>query len=436
MSEPIGIGLLGLGVVGTGVARTLLEKRESIARRVGRALELRRILVRDTQRPRALSGLPLTTDPDAVLDDPAISVIVEVLGGEEPAHTYIRRALAAGKHVATANKEVMAKHGPELVAAAAARGVDVAYEASVGGGIPVIGPFRLDLLANDISQVTAIINGTTNYIITRMSQAGLDFATALREAQEAGYAEPDPRNDIEGIDAAYKLAILATLAFHARVHPNDVYYEGITSLSPSDFRYAEELGYAIKLLAIGKQTDQGLELRVHPTFLPTSSLLASVDGVFNAVQVDGDLVGRIQFYGRGAGAGPTSSAVVADVIDLAQRLPGEMPIRAQATAYEARPIGRIEDVHTRYYLRLVARDRPGVIAAIASVFGQLQISLASIIQKEDVPADGPNGESGETYAEIVFMTHRAHEAAVQQARQRIALLPAVARIGSVIRVED
>jgi homoserine dehydrogenase len=436
VAETIGVGLLGLGVVGTGVARTLLEKSESIARRVGRPLALRGVLVRDPSRARGLDGLRLTADAAEVLDDPEVRIVVEVLGGEEPAHEYIRRAIAAGKHVVTANKEVMAKHGPELVAAAAAAGVDVAYEASVGGGIPVIGPFKLDLLANDIHQVTAIINGTTNYIITRMSQSGLDFGTALKEAQAAGYAEPDPRNDVEGIDAAYKLTILATLAFHARVHPGDVYHEGITGLSPSDFRYARELGYAIKLLAIGKQAEAGLELRVHPTMLPTSALLANVDGVFNAVQVDGDLVGRILFYGRGAGAGPTSSAVVADVIDLAQRLPGEGSGRAPAVAYETKPIRPLSEVRTRYYLRLIAADRPGVIAAIASIFGELGISLASVIQKEDVPAEGQGVRGEEKHAEIVFMTHEAHEAAIQRARERIAELPAVGRIGSVIRVED
>jgi homoserine dehydrogenase len=311
----------------------------------------------------------------------------------------------------------------------------VAYEASVGGGIPVIGPFKLDLLANDISQVTAIINGTTNYIITRMSQSGLDFATALREAQEAGYAEPDPRNDVEGIDAAYKLAILATLAFHARVRPGDVYHEGITALAPSDFRYARELGYTIKLLAIGKRAESGLELRVQPTMISTSSLLASVDGVFNAVQVDGDLVGRVLFYGRGAGAGPTSSAVVADVIVLAQRLPGGAAVRVPAPVYDEPRIRPLDEVHSRYYVRLVAADRPGVIASIAQVFGEHDISLSSVIQKEDVPVEDGHGECGQRHAEIVFMTHEAQEAAMQHARAEIARLPAVARIGSVIRVE-
>jgi homoserine dehydrogenase len=220
MTDTVGVGLLGLGVVGGGVARTLRDKRDTIARRVGRHVEMRSVLVRDPSRHSGDVGALITTDPSVVLDDPSVQIVVEVMGGEEPAREYLLRAVRAGKHVVTANKEVMAKHGPEIVAEAAARGVDVAYEASVGGGIPVIGPFKLDLLANDISQVTAIINGTTNYIITRMGQAGLDFDTALREAQAAGYAEPDPRNDVEGIDAAYKLAILATLAFHARVHPD------------------------------------------------------------------------------------------------------------------------------------------------------------------------------------------------------------------------
>ena len=320
MTEAIGVGLLGLGVVGAGVARALIEKRETIAQRVGRPVELRRALVRDIAASRDVhTDLPITTDPDDVLNDPSIQVIVEVMGGEQPALDYMLRAIDTGKHVVTANKEVMAKHGPEILTRAATRGVDVAYEASVGGGIPVIGPFKLDLLANDISQVTAIINGTTNYIITRMARDGMEFGAALRDAQDQGFAEADPKNDVEGIDAAYKLAILASLAFHARVHPDDVYHEGITRLSASDFKYARELGYVIKLLAIGRMVEKGIELRVHPAMIQADAMLANVDGVFNAVQVDGDLVGRILFYGRGAGAGPTSSAVVADIIDIAQR---------------------------------------------------------------------------------------------------------------------
>ena len=431
MTDSVGVGLLGLGVVGGGVARALRDKAATITRRVGRPVELRGVLVRDPARRRDVDGLRLTTDPEAILDDPAVQIVVEVMGGEEPAREYVRRAIAAGKHVVTANKEVMAKHGPEIVAEAAARGLDVAYEASVGGGIPVIGPFKLDLLANDISQLTAIINGTTNYIITRMSQAGLDFASALREAQDAGYAEADPRNDVEGIDAAYKLSILATLAFHARVHPDDVYREGIGGLEPSDFRYARELGYAIKLLAIGKLVAGGLELRVHPAFVAAGSMLANVDGVFNAVQVEGDLIGRILFYGRGAGAGPTSSAVVADVIDLAQRI-GSGQARPSLVTYDDSPRPRaIAAATTRYYLRLVAADRPGVIARIAGVLGERSISLASVLQKEDVEL-----AEGGRYAEIVFMTHNAREAAVRQALDEIRRLDVVARVGSLIRVED
>jgi homoserine dehydrogenase len=431
MSDTIGVGLLGHGVVGGGVARTLRDKADTIARRVGRRVVLRGVLVRDPARHTDADWLQITSDPAEVLDDPDVQVVAEMMGGEQPAHEYIRRAIANGKHVVTANKEVMAKHGPSIVADAASRGLDVAYEASVGGGIPVIGPFKLDLLANDISRVAAIINGTTNYIITRMSAAGLDFGTALREAQDAGYAEPDPKNDVEGIDAAYKLAILSTLAFHARVHPDQVYREGITGLQPSDFRYARELGYAIRLLAIAKLVDGGLEARVHPTLVPAGTMLASVDDVYNAVQVEGDLVGRILFYGRGAGAGPTASAVVADIIDLAQRLVGGEIRPTVAVHDESIQVRPMDEVQSRYYLRLVAADRPGVIAQIAGIFGARKISLTSVIQKEDVHNVG-----GDRYAEIVFMTHQAHEASVQRALAEIRQLEVVDQVGSVIRVED
>ncbi len=442
MQDPIHVGMLGLGVVGSGVAQALLNKAESIARRVGRPVQLQRALIRDPHKPRAVDAALLTTDPRAVLDDPRIDLVVEVMGGERPAHEYILMAIARGKHVVTANKEIMAKHGPEILARAEARGVDVAFEASVGGGIPVIGPFRLDLLANDLLEVTAIINGTTNYILTKMAREGVDYAAALREAQALGYAEPDPRNDVEGLDAAYKLTILATLAFHGRVHPDDVYAEGITRLAAADFRYARELGYAIKLLAIGRARPDGLELRVHPAFLPADEMLAKVDGVYNAVSVEGDLVGRILFYGRGAGAGPTSSAVVADIIDIAQRLPAGEPTghgaprrpgpRLRPPLEEARRILPIDAVWTRYYLRLIVADRPGVIAQITHVLGDHAISLACVIQKEDVVLDG---RSDERYAEIVLMTHRAHEAAVRRAVALIAGLPVVAEVGSLIRVE-
>ena len=442
MQDAIRVGMLGLGVVGSGVAQALLTKADSIARRVGRRVVLQRALIRTPDKPRALAPAQLTSDARSILEDPEIEVVVEVLGGEQPAHQYILAAIERGKHVVTANKEVMAKHGPEILECAAARGVDVAFEASVGGGIPVIGAFRLDLLANDLQEVTAIINGTTNYILTKMAREGVDYALALQEAQALGYAEADPRNDVEGVDAAYKLTILATLAFHARVRPTDVYAEGITRLAAADFRYARDLGYAIKLLAIGRAAPDGLELRVHPAFLPAEEMLAKVDGVFNAVSVEGDLVGRVLFYGRGAGAGPTSSAVVADVIDIAQRLHagrggrearGANPLtRLLPPLDEDRRVLPMDEVRTRYYLRLIAADRPGVIAQITRVLGDHDISLASVIQKEDVVVDA---SSDLRHAEIVLMTHAAREAAMQRAVMLIAELPVVARIGSLIRVE-
>jgi homoserine dehydrogenase len=302
MADEIKVGMLGLGVVGAGVARALDEKADSIARRAGRPVRLVRVLVRETGRERSyLPAASLTMDAGEILDDPSIQVVIEVLGGEQPACDYLLRAIRGGKHVVTANKEVMAKHGPTILAAAAEHSVDVGFEASVGGGIPLIGPFRLDLLANEIQHVAAILNGTTNYMLTAMAAGTQTYAEALADAQRLGYAEPDPRNDVEGIDAAYKVAILGSLAFHTRVSPADVYREGITRLAPSDFRYARELGYAIKLLAIGRLVGDEVELRVHPAFVPRGSMLAAVDGVHNAVQVDGDLVGRVLFYGRGAG---------------------------------------------------------------------------------------------------------------------------------------
>jgi homoserine dehydrogenase len=450
VSAPLRIGLLGLGVVGSAVAHALIAKGDLLAQRVGRPIELRRVLVRDRTKARSIGQSLITFDADAVLDDPEIDLVVEVMGGEVPAHDYILRALNAGKHVVTANKEVMAKYGPEILALAAERGVDVSYEASVGGGIPVIGPFKLDLIANEIHEVRAIINGTTNYILTRMSAEGIDFAAALAEAQELGYAEADPRNDVEAIDAAYKLAILASLAFHTIVRPTDVFHEGISRLEPADFRYARELGFAVKLLAIARDRDGAVELRVHPAFLPESDMLAKVDGVFNAVIVEGDLVGRILFYGRGAGAGPTSSAVVADIIDVAQRsvagrqgtlrqAQGERtargepvePLTPHASPLTTSRFRPMDDVCSRYYLRLLAEDKPGVFAQITHALGEAQISLASVIQKQNVVVGDPPVE----YAEIVLMTHEAIEAAVQRAVRAITALPAVHQIGSLIRVE-
>jgi homoserine dehydrogenase len=302
----------------------------------------------------------------------------------------------------------------------------------VGGGIPVIGPFKLDLLANNIRRVRAIINGTTNYILTQMATHGSGFDESLKEAQALGYAEADPRNDVEGIDAAYKLTILGSLAFHVRATPDDVYHEGITGLTAADFRYARELGFAIKLLAIGEAEEGAVALRVHPALIAQSEMLAKVDGSFNAVSVEGDLTGPILFYGRGAGGGPTSSAVVADIIDLAQRsLAG--PARTSPPMFEdVYAIRPMAEVQTGYYLRLLVQDRPGVFAQITRALGDAEISLASVIQKESVHVGEPPVE----YAEVVLMTHRTREAAMQRAVQAIAELPVVHRIGSLIRVEE
>ncbi|HWQ28616.1 MAG TPA: homoserine dehydrogenase [Dehalococcoidia bacterium] len=425
----VGIGLMGLGVVGSGVARILTEKADVYARTVGCPLALRRVLVRDPAKERAfdVDAGRLTTDPRAILDDPEIDIVIEVMGGETPAFDYIREALTRGKFVVTANKEVMAKHGAELLTLARAHGVDILFEASVGGGIPIIAPLKRDLLANEILGLRAIINGTTNYILTAMSRKGQPFATALAEARDLGYAEPDATNDIEGFDAAYKLAILASLAFHTDIRPADVYREGISRLAPRDFTYAAQLGYAIKLLAIARRVDGAIEARVHPALIPLHEPLAKVDGVLNAVQVEGDLLGQVLFEGRGAGSLPTTSAVVADLLDAAisvvsgVREPSAWRHEAPARVL---PIG---EVVTRYYFRITVADRPGVLAQIARVLGDRQISIASVIQKE---AD----ERAQT-AELVIMTHLAREDAVQDALRQLATLEVVPGIGSMIRVE-
>jgi homoserine dehydrogenase len=430
--RPLGVGLLGLGTVGSGVARVLATKAEALERRVGRPVRVRRVLVRDPSKERAVDpAAPLVTDVDLVLDDPDVDVVVEVMGGEEPARTFILAAIERGKHVVTANKEVMAKHGPAILEAAARRGVTVAYEASVGGGIPLIGPFQLDLAANAICAVVGIVNGTTNYILTRMASSGAAFEAALAEAQALGYAEPDPTNDVEGWDAAYKLAILASLAFGAPVRPEQVHREGITAVSPRDFIHAADLspGYTVKLLAIARLVGGGIEARVHPTLVPRSSILGSVDGPFNAVQIEGDLIGTALFYGRGAGSEPTASAVIADLIALGTS--GGRGSPQIATAGRGPAVRAMSELQTRYFFRLLTLDRPGVMAAIATVLGDRGISLAGVVQKESLTfgADEPG-------AEIVLTTHLAHEAAMQDALARIRELPVVKSIGALLRIHD
>jgi homoserine dehydrogenase len=429
VTREIGVGLIGVGVVGGGVARALMERRDYFARQVGAPLTLRRAVVRDLAKPRSVD-LPagvLTASVQEVLEDPAIDIIVEVIGGEEPAGSYIRQALAVGKHVVTANKELMAKSGPELLAEAHQRGLDIMFEASVGGGIPLIAPLRRDLRANRITSIRAIINGTTNYILTSMANDGADYADALAAAQSLGYAEPDPTNDVEGLDAAYKLAIMASLGFRTRVRPSDIYVEGITKLTGRDFRFAAELGYVIKLLAIAERTNGRIFARVAPVFLPRSEPLAKVDGVFNAVQLVGDLTGTVLFQGRGAGAEPTSSAVVADILDLAHSIVLGSRERKYWDPESDIPVESMDEMETRYYVRVTVSDQPGVLAQIARGLGDHDVSIAAVNQKE--------ANADDQTAELVIMTHRARERAMQSALREIRQLPVVVEVSSFLRVE-
>jgi len=425
MKKSIGVGLMGLGTVGGGVFKALSEKDKVVAEAVGCPVVLRKIL---EQRPVAVEPRLLTKDVREILTDPEIDIVIEVLGGEHPAVDFIREALLAGKHVVTANKEVIAKHGGELLAIAKDKGLALQFEASVGGGIPLLLPLQHGLLANEISTIYAIINGTTNYILTRMSQERMGFGEALKKAQELGYAEADPTNDVEGRDAAYKLAILASVGFHTTVRPEQVYCEGISRLAEPDFRYAKELGYEIKLLAIAKQAGGVVEARVHPVFIPEDFLLAKVSGVYNAIQVEGDLVGKLIFYGRGAGAQPTSSAIISDVIAIGQSIASGKKVPSVMRQSQLKPVRPVSELQTRYYLRMTVADQPGVLAQIAKILGDRSISIASVIQKED--------DMATQTATIVIMTHPAREEFMQRALAEMKRLPAVTEICNLIRVEE
>ncbi len=428
----VGIGLIGLGVVGGQVTRVLTGKAEMLAEKVGYPLTLRKIKVlpQDLSRPlaRELPRELFTTDENEFFNEPGIDIIVEAIGGENPAFEYLKRALSTGRHVVTSNKEVIAKHGAELMAIAQQHEVGLEYEASVGGGIPLIAPFKRDLVANELSGIYAIINGTTNYILTRMATEAIDFASALKQAQQLGYAEANPENDIEGIDATYKLAILASLGFQTQVRPEDIHHEGISRLGSRDFRYARELGLAIKLLAIAKQSDNLIEVRVHPVLIPEDTFLAKVSGVYNAVLVEGDLVGKVLFFGEGAGALPTSSAVIADIVSSAEKVVHGVGTKYRWQLKPGKTIKPMAEIVTRYYLRMQVADQPGVLAQIATVFGQNSISIASVIQQES--------DSRTQTAEIVIMTHPAQEKAMQQALRELSQLAVVSEINNFIRVES
>lgn len=428
--KQVGVGLLGLGTIGGGTARVLLGKKDWLARQAGGPLALKRVLEKDLSRAAACSVDPalLTNKPGDVLDDPGIDVIVELLGGEVFALDCIKKALSSGKHVVTANKEVISKHGPALLSLAEKNGVELRFEASVGGGIPLIMPFQRDLVANDVLAIHSIVNGTTNYILTRMAEDGMDFSVALKKAQEKGYAEADPSYDIEGKDAAFKLSILSSLAFRSWLPPDQVYREGISKLEAKDFLYAGELGYAIKLLAIAKKSNDAVEAHVNPVMVPVESLLAQVRGVFNAVQVEGDLVGRVILYGRGAGAEPTSSAVVSDIVGISREIfAGAKPMRAINLdgQFRVKPMSEIE---TGYYIRVTVADEPGVLAQISKVLGDNRISISQVIQKET--------DEASRSAEIVIMTHVAREEAMQKALAEFKALYLVKKINNFIRVES
>ncbi len=430
--QSIGVGLLGLGIIAGQVAKVLLEKADLLAEQVGCPVILRKIKVLpvdlEKEPARQLPPELLTTDEDQFFADPAIDIVVEAIGGENPALEYLKRAISDGKHVVTSNKEVIAKRGAALKILAQQHGVGLRYEGSVGGGIPLIAPFKYDLVANDIKGIFAIINGTTNYILTRMGREGIDFPSALKSAQELGYAEANPVNDIEGIDANYKLAILSSLAFQTDVRPEDIHREGISRISSRDFQYAQELGYAIKLLAIAKQVDNSIEVRVHPALVPEDSFLAKVDGVYNAILVEGDLVGKVLFFGEGAGALATGSAVIADVISSARDIVLGISDRATVKLDSGKKIIPMAEIETQYYLRINVADQPGVLARISRVFGDHLISISSVIQKKV-------DEETQT-AEVVIMTHPAREKAMQQTLHKLGQLDVVKEISNFIRVEE
>lgn len=434
--KPVKVGLLGLGTVGGGTVTVLTRNAQEIARRAGRGIEIARAAARD-YRPETIQGLEqigqIGDDAFAVVDDPEIQVIVELIGGYSPARELVLKAIANGKHVVTANKALIARHGNEIFAAARERGVMVCFEAAVAGGIPIIKSLREGLAANHIEWIAGIINGTGNFILTEMRDKGRDFADVLAEAQALGYAEADPTFDVEGIDAAHKLTILGSLAFGVPLQFERCFTEGISKIGALDVAYAAELGYRIKHLGIARRSPGGIEMRVHPTLIPERRLLANVDGVMNAVLVKGDAVGPTLYYGAGAGALPTASAVVADLVDVARTLTTDPNNRVPHLAFQPdeladTPIMPMEAVETAYYLRLSALDQPGVMARIASILGEQGISIEAIKQKE--PAEG------ETHVHLVMLTHRVIEGRMNEAIARIEALESVQGPVTRIRMES
>ena len=426
MEKIVNVGLLGMGTVGTGVVKILTTNAHDILQKVGMPVNIKKIMVRQLDKIRDVDcEAEFTTDIDDIINDKEIDIIIELMGGIHPAKEYILRALRAGKHVITANKDVVAKFGHEILQVAAENTVDFLFEASVAGGIPIIRPLKQCLAANKISEVVGIINGTTNYMLTKMTNEGLDFDSVLAEAQAKGYAEADPTADVGGLDAARKIAILASIAFNSRVTVDDVYVEGITNISKADIAYAKEFGYVIKLLAIAKDDERGIDVRVHPAFIPVAHPLASVNDVFNAIYIKGDAVGEAMFYGRGAGQMPTASAVVADIIDVARNIKHNANSRILCTCFEEKSFCPVAQTQSPYYIRLLVADKPGVLAAIAGAFGDQLVSLHSVIQKSKVA----------NCSELVLITNQVADASLRLAINTLTSLSVVNKVCNVIRVE-
>ncbi|MFL9609061.1 homoserine dehydrogenase [Methylobacillus sp. Pita2] len=433
--KPINVGLLGIGTVGGGTYTVLTRNQEEIARRAGRPIAITRVADRNLELARKVTGgqIDVTDDAFAVVADPDIDIVVELIGGYTIARELVMKAIENGKHVVTANKALIALHGNEIFAAAQQKGVIVAFEAAVAGGIPIIKAVREGLAANRIEWIAGIINGTTNFILSEMREKGLAFADVLKEAQRLGYAEADPTFDVEGVDAAHKLMILAAIGFGIPMQFDKAYVEGISKLDALDIRYAEELGYRVKLLGITKRTSKGVELRVHPTLIPEKRLIANVNGAMNAVLVKGDAVGPTLYYGAGAGAEPTASAVVADIVDVTRTHTTDVHQRVPHLAFQPDqlvdlPILAIGEVSSAYYLRLRAVDKPGVLADVTRILGDRQISIDAMIQKEP--------QEGEDQADIIILTHVTVEKNMDDAIAAIEALPAISGSVTRLRMEE
>ena len=419
------IALLGMGTVGGGVYEIIERQKEEMPFKIGAALEVVKVLVRNKAKyADRIPAEKLTDVWEDVIGDDSIDIVVEVMGGIEPARTYIKAALEKGKHVVTANKDLMAMHGHELLELAGEHHCDLLFEAAVAGGIPIIRPLKQCLAGNNITEIMGIINGTTNFILTKMKEDGMDFGEALQLATDLGYAEADPTADIEGYDAGRKLAIMASIAFHTSVTFDDVFTEGITKITAKDMRYAKEMGCSIKLLGIAKNTETGIEVKVHPTMIPENHPLAAVNDSFNAVFVHGDAVDDAMFYGRGAGALPTGSAVVGDIMDVARNMLFHCNGRIWCSCYKNLPIKQIGDTTSRYYIRMRLEDRAGTLAAMAGVFAENDASIAILLQKETIEND----------AEIVVVTHEVAEKKFMDAIKKFSSMEMVKEISSIIRV--